>query len=166
MNYLITSIIRRDSARNECQSKSHCDLDLLDIVMDLSELHLKERSDTAATEEIYASSFESPRNFEELTIDIISSTDDEFIWYADTPSSCGTREGDYNARERLFFPDGSFDSDEGNHPHDPVEAGVLTKLSHTEAARVSLSSSPSSNHRGRQSGRCDSNGPMMIVGSP
>ena len=131
-----TSIIRRDSVRNECQSTSHCNcnLDVLDILIDTSKLSLKQRSDTADTEEMYASSFESRRNFERLTIDIVTSSDDEFIWYADTPSSCGTREGDYKARERLFFPDGSFDSDESNHPHDPVVAGVLIKLSQTEAA--------------------------------
>jgi hypothetical protein len=141
MNLKATSTIRRDSARNERQNKSHCDLDLLDIVIDTLKLSLKERSDTAETEEMYTSSFESPRNLERLTIDIVSSIDDddEFIWYADTPSSCDTREGDYNSRERLFFPDESFDFDEGSHPHETVDAGVLTKLSHTEAARFEFS---------------------------
>jgi hypothetical protein len=140
VNLKAKSIIRRDSARDECQSKSHCDLDLLDILIDTLRLSPKERSDTAETEEMYASSFESPRNVERLTIDVVTSTDDdEFIWYADTPSSCSTREGDYNARERLFFPDGSFDSDESNLLHDPVDAGILKKLSHTEAARFEFS---------------------------
>ena len=38
-----------------------------------------------------------------LTLDAVASYDDaEFIWYADTPSSCGSNEGDYNARELLF----------------------------------------------------------------
>ena len=142
MNLKATSIIRRDSSsvRNkECQSTSHhCDLDVLDILIDTtSKLSLKERSNTAETEEMFSpSSFERPRvNLEKLTIDIVTSSDDEFIWYADTPSSCGTREGDYNARELLFFPDGSSDSNESNnHTYDPVVAGVLIKLSQTEAA--------------------------------
>jgi hypothetical protein len=144
MNLKATTTICRDSARNESQSKSHCDLDLLDIVINTSKLSLKERSNTAETEETYASSFESPRNFERLTINIVSSIndDDEFIWYADTPSSCGTMEGDYNARQRLlFFPDESFDFDEGNQPHDPVGTDVLQQLSHAAAAAARFESS-------------------------